>query len=236
VLASFAAGAVILAGGAVATHESLPTWGLLVPLAGLWYWFVRVRTIQRSGSRRRTTLVRTVVSPGVARLRKLTPLQFEHWVARQLQQAGFHVIHTGRQADHGIDLLIERNGVRAVVQCKRYRDQLVQEAVLRDLYGAMHAENARSAYVVTTHRFSEGALHWANGKPLVLWDAFTLEQLASADITPSVVPRVIPAPVLVCRCGGMRIRTKRQAGWVLGCTRYPRCRRAEIAIHASHVN
>jgi restriction system protein len=177
--------------------------------------------------RRATPLRTTIIAPGVDRVRSLSAVGFERWVARQFQQAGFLVAHSGGRGDHGVDLFVQRNGVQAVVQCKRFRNQLVQESVLRDLYGAMHAANLTTAYAVTTHRFSEGALRWASGKCLILWDAFTIEHLANAEVTRTrSVPR--PAPTVVCRCGGMQIRSMRQRGWVLGCTRYPRCRRVAV--------
>lgn len=192
------------------------------------------RTRQRGRTTGRATrLAITHAAPGVAQLRLLSANAFEWWVARQFQQAGFRVQHTGGRGDHGIDLLIERNGQRAIVQCKRYREHLVQEPVLRDAFGAMHSAHATAAYIVTTHRFSEGALRWANGKPLVLWDAFTLEALAQRAASVGVAPVAPAAPVARCHCGGMRIRSLRRAGWVLACTRFPRCRQA-VALEQPH--
>ena len=49
----------------------------------------------------------------------------------------------------GFDLNVERQGERAIVQCKHWPARAVGEPVLRDLYGTLHHVNAESAYRVT---------------------------------------------------------------------------------------
>ena len=112
-------------------------------------------------------------------LRKLSPEQFEQWCAARLREQGFRVSEVGGQGDHGVDLIAERGDERIVVQCKRWFGiRLVGEPQVRDLYGAMHHESATGAMVITTGVFSEPALAWARGKPVLLWD---VERLIGRD-------------------------------------------------------
>ena len=69
----------------------------------------------------------------------MSPAEFERFVARQLEQAGWSVRHTGRTGDQGCDVVAELRGFRAVVQVKKCRagNAAVQEVVAaRHHYGA----------------------------------------------------------------------------------------------------
>jgi HJR/Mrr/RecB family endonuclease len=69
----------------------------------------------------------------------MSPIEFERFVARQLEKAGWKVVHCGRPGDQGCDVLAELRGFKAVVQCKLCRagNGAVQEVVgARMFYGA----------------------------------------------------------------------------------------------------
>lgn len=51
----------------------------------------------------------------------MSPLEYEQFIARQLEQAGWTVTHCGRPGDQGCDVLAELKGFRAVIQAKLYR-------------------------------------------------------------------------------------------------------------------
>jgi restriction system protein len=111
----------------------------------------------------------------------LTPSEFEAYVAERIfARQGYHVLNTRDTKDGGIDILLtDRQGHRAVVQCKRYLGT-VGEPVVRDLYGTMINAGATSAYLVTTGGISADARKWAFGKPIELIDGRRLVELAKA--------------------------------------------------------
>jgi hypothetical protein len=80
------------------------------------------------------------------------------------------VLRTPFWGDHGIDLNVERQDERAIVQCKHWPGRAVGEPVLRDLYGTLHHVAAQSAYLVTTGSATPAAREWAKDKPIHLWD------------------------------------------------------------------
>jgi HJR/Mrr/RecB family endonuclease len=84
--------------------------------------------------------------------------------------------------DHGVDLLATNAGETVIVQCKRNWATTVGEAILRDLYGALHHLGAQRAILVTTGRFPQGALGWAGGKPVEAWDGHELVRRWAAEI------------------------------------------------------
>ncbi len=68
-----------------------------------------------------------------------------------------------------------------VVQCKRFTGRrTVGEPQLRDLFGAMHAERAARAMVMTAGYFTAEARDWAKGKPIELWDIDRIVELRPA--------------------------------------------------------
>ncbi len=130
-------------------------------------------------------------------LQALLPDEFEDWVAARFRELGYTVRRTGMGGDHGADLLAERPGELAIVQCKRYKTWSVGEPALRDLYGAMHDFGAQRAYLVTTGALSEPARRWVRGKPIEVWDGETLARLGrEAAGRPAPLPTATanPAP------------------------------------------
>ncbi len=111
-------------------------------------------------------------------LRVMDPVAFENWVAQRFRELGYSVKTTKTTGDHGIDLVVHKGPVFGVVQCKRWGG-VVGEPILRDLYGAMHDRRAGRAFLVTTGDFTAAARHWAEGKPIELWDGDRLTQLAT---------------------------------------------------------
>jgi HJR/Mrr/RecB family endonuclease len=113
----------------------------------------------------------------VKQLLALTPTEFEKAIERLYRSMGYKVTHSGKQGDHGVDLVVyHKNGEKWVVQCKQWKGQ-VGEPVVRDIYGAMHHAEAQGAAVVTTGSFSSKAMEWAEGKPIHLYDGEMLGKL-----------------------------------------------------------
>ena len=182
-------------------------------------------------------------------LQALAPEAFEEWVAARFRDLGYRVELTGRQSDHGVDLVVERDGRRAVVQCKNYRTWSVGEPVLRDLFGAMHAEGADEAILVTTGRLTRAAEAWARGKPIEVWDGERLARLSrelaargggrETSVTPRATERGTDrtqgggvetrAAVRCPKCGAALVerRNRRTGEPFLACPNYPGCRHTQ---------
>jgi len=117
----------------------------------------------------------------------LTPSEFEQYVAQRLfARHGYRVINTPDSHDGGVDIVVmDQDGRRAIVQCKRYKGTVGAPAV-RDLYGTMIHSDADMAYLVATGGISAEAYAWAAGKPIVLIDGDRLVDLSRSD--PEVTP------------------------------------------------
>jgi restriction system protein len=113
---------------------------------------------------------------------KLTPSQFEEYVAQRLfARQGYHVENIRDVKDGGVDIVVtDAMGRHAIVQCKLYRN-VVGEPVVRDLYGAMIHHEAHMGYLVTNSNISSAARRWAAGKPIALIDGAQLVELSRAE-------------------------------------------------------
>jgi restriction system protein len=95
----------------------------------------------------------------------MSPRQFERFVAALFEHCGFEARHLGGPGDHGVDILLTRNGCRFAVQVKRYRQEnRVGEPELRGFYGSLSHFRARYGFFVTTSTFTHAARAWARRK------------------------------------------------------------------------
>ena len=173
--------------------------------------------------------------------------EFEMLVGEGFRMQGYQVVETGGGgADGGIDLVLTRpgknGGEKFLVQCKQWRAFKVGVDVVRELYGVMAAKGATGGFVVTSGRFTEDAIRFANGRNVTLVDGPKLHGLlrqakAGADRSPArpaAGPAVQPsaAPMQVSSCPlcskPMARRTAKRGanagGEFWGCTGYPACR------------
>jgi len=110
---------------------------------------------------------RVLIELGIERRRKgrlattrdicaLSPSDFEEYVAVLFEKAGYRVRRTGGSGDHGVDLMVKRDGTTSVVQCKRYGDAIGPRTV-RELIGAMTNAGVQDGLLITTSGFTAGA-------------------------------------------------------------------------------
>jgi hypothetical protein len=95
---------------------------------------------------------------------ELSPVNFEDTVGMMFEQHGYIVRKTPVTGDNGVDLILEKNGRREIVQCKRWNDAVGIEEVQR-LCGCLHDRQLKPtrAWLVTTARFTASARRFARG-------------------------------------------------------------------------
>lgn len=106
----------------------------------------------------------------------LSALDFEDAVADMFGDKGWTVRKTAYKGDQGVDLFIEKEGIRGIVQCKTYKKVLGPNSV-RDLYGTMVSQNATVAYLTAPGGFSQSTKDFCRGKPITLLDIDGLTQM-----------------------------------------------------------
>ena len=111
-------------------------------------------------------------------LNTMSGRDFELWAAGLFRRQGYVVEITEASGDHGIDLILAKDGRATAVQCKRWSDP-VGEPILRDFYGAMVSAGMANGIVATTSTFTPSAKEFAHNKPIRLIDLDELLNLGA---------------------------------------------------------
>lgn len=102
------------------------------------------------------------------RLYRISPLQFEAFVAEVYRAHGFQVWRTRQSHDDGVDLVVEKTiaGMRQrfFVQCKHSSrpNTALGVRAIRELKGVLASYAATAAVIVTNARFTNAALRFLN--------------------------------------------------------------------------
>jgi len=178
----------------------------------------------------------------ISAIKNLDAIALEKYIAELFQRMGYKVSLTPAVGDHGIDVrLVNPRGEKEVAQCKQWPKRnkgLVGEPEVRDFYGALMAENAILGYMVAPHGFTQEAMVWVMGKPVVLADAnwlylkaselgFVIEGTPVETRSPKDTADNRDAPICP-RCGIPMVRRVASKGLHVGepfwgCANFPRC-------------
>jgi Holliday junction resolvasome RuvABC ATP-dependent DNA helicase subunit len=107
------------------------------------------------------------------RLRAMSGVEFEHFIAEMFRQRGYSVELTASSGDHGIDVLLKKEGRTGAVQCKRWIGA-VGEPVVRDFLGAMIGAGVTEGFITTTSTFTDQAWSFAGSHSIKLLDLDSL--------------------------------------------------------------
>jgi restriction system protein len=105
----------------------------------------------------------TLLQKDPSSMREMRPRDFEKLIAELLGRAGYETELTPASNDGGVDIYAARNDGLGrflyLVECKRYgEDNPVGVQIVRSLYGVVQQERANGGMVVTSSRFTKGAI------------------------------------------------------------------------------
>jgi restriction system protein len=153
-------------------------------------------------------------------LQKLTPSQFEVYIAELFTALGYQTKVTGKSGDGGVDVEAVKDGLVHYIQCKKFISSKVPVGAVRDFYGAIADRiDGGKAYFITTNIFTLEAERFAEDKPIELVDKFKLmEYMTLANVT---IPN---AETIICpKCGSDLVKKSGKYGPFLSCSSYPKC-------------
>lgn len=194
-------------------------------------WLAAVVSFFGQAKRRR----RLEEQSSLATLRAMGWREFEQLVSEAYRRFGYQVEETGQGgADGGVDLLLRRDGLVTLVQCKQWRTQRVGVPTVREQFGLLIHHQADAGIIVTVGDFTPEARAFAAGKPIDLIagpDLLALVQ--SVQREPKSMAAEAPIAIEAARyapdcpkCGASMVRrTARKTGEAFfGCSKYPACR------------
>jgi len=105
----------------------------------------------------------------------MKPSEFEDYIADLFTCLGYKAEAVGKSHDGGVDVIVEKNGIKGYIQCKKFITSEVTVGDIRDFYGALadHLSNGKG-YFITTNKFTLEAEKFAGDKPIELIDGYKL--------------------------------------------------------------
>lgn len=108
--------------------------------------------------------------------RGLNGHEFEEYIQKLFELFGYTVVRTPLTGDQGADLIVSKDGLKTVVQAKKYEASVSNKAV-QEVVAAKSYYNAEKAIVVTNSTFTSGAIDLALANGVELWDSEKLENI-----------------------------------------------------------
>lgn len=163
----------------------------------------------------------------------LSWLDFEANVGEAFRRSGYVVEQRGgRSPDGGVDLVLHKDGVMTIAQCKHWKARPVGVTTVRELLGVVTAARATSGILATSGTFTQEARDFARDQRIALIDGAALwdliqEVLESQPQTSKTKPAsAVPNCPSCSKEMILRVAKKGtnpgQEFW--GCRSYPTCR------------
>lgn len=104
-------------------------------------------------------------------------IDFEHWCADRLRLQGWDASVSSASGDQGIDVIVVREDLQVVLQCKRYSKPVGNKAV-QEAFTGMKYMGAQHACVIATGGFTKSAREAAAATGVWLLDANELDSFS----------------------------------------------------------
>lgn len=170
-------------------------------------------------------------------IRALGWKDFEELVGEAYRRKGYSVgENQGGGPDGGVDLVLRKEGVTTLVQCKHWKTLKVGVKVVRELFGVMTAHGAGRGMVLISGEFTKDAVAFAKSNAIELVNGSKLLAMISEVQKEPRIERSLPVAKSVEKecpvCGGdMLVRTAKKGSYAgnkfWGCSNFPKCRKTE---------
>lgn len=162
-------------------------------------------------------------------LRKMTPYEFEDFIATLYFKLGYTTERVGKSHDGGIDVIAEKNGIKHYIQCKKFITNKVSVGSVRDFYGAIISEMANgNGIFITTNYFTTEAKYFAEKNMIKTIDGYKLVDLIKSVGGYEEIKKPLNNDIVErCpNCGVNLVLRKGVNGHndFYGCSNYPKCR------------
>ena len=112
---------------------------------------------------------RILFESGIDKVDNMSGSIFEEFLLEHFKHLGYNGYLTARTQNYGADLVLQKDGVKVVVQAKRWKNNVGADAI-EQVIGAMNHYNASKGMVVTNSSFAKSAYELADSNGIELWD------------------------------------------------------------------
>ncbi len=114
----------------------------------------------------------------ISQINSMTGTEFENYLKLLFEKMGYNVSLTKKSKDFGVDLILEKNGKKTIMQAKCYSNTVGVSAV-QEIISARNHYNIFDAIVMTNKTFSKEAQILAEESKVMLAGQEELESLVS---------------------------------------------------------
>lgn len=100
---------------------------------------------------------------------KMNGYQFETFVSEILKDLGYNTVTTKKSGDFGVDIIVEKNNEKIIIQTKRYAKKVSLNAV-QEISSAKSYYKIQTAWLITNNYFTEPAKQLAHANKIKLID------------------------------------------------------------------
>ncbi len=97
----------------------------------------------------------------------MTGHEYESFCQRILEKNNWQVQNTPGSGDQGVDLIAEKNGMKVVIQCKKYNKPVGNKAI-QEIYSGMNYYKVFKGIVITNSSFTPSAIALAQQHSVLL--------------------------------------------------------------------
>ncbi|MDQ3239697.1 MAG: restriction endonuclease [bacterium] len=141
-----------------------------ISIINWWPVWLFITMIFLFGSALKIIEYRKLARSGIYEIDKMSGKEFEDLLVVLFRRMCYIVTHTGRSTgDYGVDLVIEKDGIKTAVQAKRHK-RLIGEDAVREVFSGMVMYKCTKALVVTNSRYTYQATKLAKSNKVILWN------------------------------------------------------------------
>jgi hypothetical protein len=102
-------------------------------------------------------------------IERINGYDFERVLKELFEKMGYRVIHTTLSNDQGADLIVEKFGVKTVIQAKNWQNNVTNSGI-QEVVAAIKHYDAQRAMVISSSDFTQSARELARSNNVILWD------------------------------------------------------------------
>ncbi|MDP4290576.1 MAG: restriction endonuclease [Bacteroidota bacterium] len=97
-------------------------------------------------------------------LRNVDPFEFEKIISDMYKKLGYKTKLTSKSNDKGFDIVMTKDNIKYLVECKRYSESnLIGRELIQKFFAAVYNERAEKGFFVTTSDFRKTSLQYIKG-------------------------------------------------------------------------
>ena len=166
------------------------------------------------------------LNSGINIVDKMEGKEFEKFLSAHFENLGYKVELTPDSNDYGADLVIKKDGIKTVLQAKRYKDKVGITAI-QQIVAAINYYGADKGVVISNNFFTKNAYTLAKKNNVELWDRKKLIQIMSKSNGKVIADKVFnqSANDMICpKCGNKLVIRNGSRGKFIGCSNFPKCK------------